>query len=339
MSERDLSGPPMSPKNEYVTDCTKRSRDVPFDKPSDLPDVFTSYRKSVEPLRDAPRNQLPTPKTLPSLPPTIPPQTKPFTIPSSYADFESCLLKPLSASPPLSSPPTYPPDVKSAHPFSGGATAAHARVQHLLASASMTKYKDTRNGLLGTDFSTKLSAWLALGCVSARQVHWALVAFEDGNEDRYKGTEGYGKGENKGTAAVRFELLWRDYMRLCTRKFGPRLFRLEGFRDDRGYPWKMLGGGGSGNGKKGGGQEGVEVREMVERFMRGTTGISLIDASQRELYLTGYTSNRARQNVASFLAKHLGVDWRVGAEWYEYCLVDYDVSSNWVSVVFSFLMH
>ncbi|SLM38377.1 dash family cryptochrome, partial [Lasallia pustulata] len=49
----------------------------------------------------------------------------------------------------------------------------------------------------------------------------------------------------------------------------------------------------------------------------------------RELFLTGYTSNRARQNVASFLAKHLGIDWRVGAEWYESLLCDYDVSSNW----------
>jgi deoxyribodipyrimidine photo-lyase len=183
----------------------------------------------------------------------------------------------------------------------------------------MTKYKDTRNGLLGLDFSTKLSAWLALGCISARQVHWALVDFEDGQAEKYKGTEGYGKGENKGTAAVRFELLWRDYMRLCTRKFGPRLFRLEGFRNDSSYPWRTPGAKGVG----------VEVNEAVERFMRGATGTSLIDASNRELYLTGYTSNRARQNVASYLSKHLGIDWRIGAEWYEYCLTDYDVSSNW----------
>lgn len=43
----------------------------------------------------------------------------------------------------------------------------------------------------------------------------------------------------------------------------------------------------------------------------------------------GYTSNRLRQNVASFLAKHLGIDWRIGAEWYECLLIDYDLSSNW----------
>ena len=186
-------------------------------------------------------------------------------------------------------------------------------------TASMTHYKDTRNGMLGTDFSTKLSAWLALGCITARQVHWQLVDFEDGKNDTYKGVQGYGKGENKGTAAVRFELLWRDYMRLCTRKFGHRLFRLSGFRDDSSYPWKTPGAKGSG----------PEVQEMLDRFLRGTTGTGLIDASQRELYLTGYTSNRARQNVASFLTKHLGVNWKLGAEWYECMLVDYDLSSNW----------
>ncbi|KAK3935532.1 DNA photolyase, FAD-binding/Cryptochrome, partial [Diplogelasinospora grovesii] len=59
--------------------------------------------------------------------------------------------------------------------------------------------------------------------------------------------------------------------------------------------------------------------------------MGLIDASQRELLHTGYTSNRARQNVASFLAKHLRIDWRLGAEWYEMLLVDYDVSCNWAN--------
>ena len=292
---------------------------MPFDKASDLPDVFTSYRKSVEPLRDAPRNQLPAPKSLPPLPSVLPSQTTPFSVPTNYDALESNLLAPLERSPLLSKPPCFPSNVESAHPFSGGSVSGHKRIQHLLATASMSNYKDTRNGLLGTDFSTKLSAWLALGCITARQIHWQLIDFEQGNNDQYKGVEGYGKGENKGTAAVRFELLWRDYMRLCTRKFGPRLFRVEGFRNDKSYPWKTPG-------QKGTGEE---VKEMVERFLRGETGTSLIDASQRELYLTGYTSNRARQNVASYLAKHLGVNWKIGAEWYECMLVDYDLSSNW----------
>ncbi|KIX93755.1 uncharacterized protein Z520_10661 [Fonsecaea multimorphosa CBS 102226] len=295
-------------------------RDLPFDKPSDLPDVFTSYRKSVEPLRDAPRKPLPPPSSLPPLPTFLPLQTRPFTIPDTFEKLKSALMKPLMASPPLSKPPLSPSSgVASAYPFHGGTAEGLKRIEGLIRSGAMTRYKDTRNGLLGTDFSTKLSAWLALGCITARQIHFHLLEFEEGRDDRFRDTKGYGKGENPGTAAVRFELLWRDYMRLSTRKFGYRLFRLEGFRNDHSYPWKTPGSKGSG----------PEVAEMLDRFLRGTTGTSLIDASQRELYHTGYTSNRARQNVASFLAKHLGINWKLGAEWYECMLTDYDVSSNW----------
>ncbi|KAH0145165.1 cryptochrome, partial [Aureobasidium melanogenum] len=195
----------------------------------------------------------------------------------------------------------------------------------------MTTYKDTRNGLLGEDFSTKLSAWLALGCFTARQVHWKLVDFEDGKTPLGKNAPGYGKGENKGTAAVRFELLWRDYMRLCTRKFGPRLFHVEGFRNDQSASWKYISSpfSDSTDKKNKGGSNDDATAAAVLRFVTGRTGTGLIDASQRELFLTGYTSNRARQNVASYLSKHLGVDWRIGAEWYECNLIDYDLSNNW----------
>ncbi len=212
--------------------------------------------------------------------------------------------------------PVWPDGARSAHPYSGGEKAGHARIQHLVSSGAMSHYKDTRNEMLGEDFSTKLSAWLALGCITARHIHEYLVAFEQGSTPLGRGAPGYGKGENRGTAAVRFELLWRDYMRLCTRKFGPRLFDIGGFRGDRSYPWSYP-------------DRNPEIRAILERFLEGRTGTGLIDASQRELFLTGYTSNRARQNVASYIAKHLGIDWRIGAEWYEALLIDYDVSSNW----------
>lgn len=225
-----------------------------------------------------------------------------------------------------------PSGVESAHPFTGGSEAAHKRVHHLLDSGAMTSYKDTRNGLLGLDFSTKLSAWLALGSISARQVHWTMLEFEDG-KGRFSASTaaGAGKGENKGTAAVRFELLWRDYMRLCTRKFGSQLFLVDGYRQAKDASWKYISSPftHSTDKKNAKGSNDNNTRAAIERFVKGTTGTGLIDASQRELYLTGWTSNRARQNVASFLAKHLGIDWRIGAEWYEANLIDYDVSSNW----------
>lgn len=59
------------------------------------------------------------------------------------------------------------------------------------------------------------------------------------------------------------------------------------------------------------------------------TGIPLVDASMRELAATGYLSNRGRQNAASYLVHELGLDWRLGAAWFEHCLVDFDVASNW----------
>lgn len=46
-----------------------------------------------------------------------------------------------------------------------------------------------------------------------------------------------------------------------------------------------------------------------------------MDANMREVAMTGFMSNRGRQNVASFLTKDLGLDWRMGAEWFEYLLV------------------
>lgn len=60
---------------------------------------------------------------------------------------------------------------------------------------------------------------------------------------------------------------------------------------------------------------------MLLYFIEGKTGVPFVDANMRELATTGFMSNRGRQNVASFLTKDLGLDWRMGAEWFEYLLV------------------
>lgn len=69
--------------------------------------------------------------------------------------------------------------------------------------------------------------------------------------------------------------------------------------------------------------------KRVERNAEGETGYPFVDANMKELNETGWMSNRGRQNVASFLIKDLEVDWRLGAEYFEATLVDYDVTSNW----------
>ncbi|VUC20797.1 unnamed protein product [Clonostachys rosea] len=319
------------PDEKYFID----DRDTGLSHPRDLPDVFTTYRKSQEPLRDQPRSPVPKPK-MSTLPPlldahAIPSQFPPFVAAESLAELEARLISPIGTM--FHDQPSFPEGAQSAHPFTGGETEAWRRLEYLIKTGAMTEYKTTRNGLIGPDFSTKLSAYLSNGSLTARQIHQELVKFENGTYSKYATAAGYGDGENKGTQAVRFELLWRDYMRLCTQKFGRRLFRLSGFRKtsyqkNQKIPitWK------SGNAEHAAADQDPppqRISHIVERFLQGTTGMGLIDASQRELFHTGYTSNRARQNVASFLAKHLYIDWRYGAEWYEMMLVDYDVSSNW----------
>ncbi len=262
---------------------------------------------------------------MPAYPPedSIPAQHGPFIIPDSLDELQNALLKPLESKALVANAPKFPPGTESAHPFKGGETRAKERLEHLIWTGNIVTYQDTRNGLIGLDYSTKLSAHLVLGAITARQIHASLLEYEDGKNAVWRGIEGYGQGENVGTRAIRFELLWRDYMRLCTRKFGPKLFRVSGFKgENEDNYWVSPSNPGNSQSKE-------DIDNLIERFLNGTTGMGLIDASMRELFHTGYTSNRARQNVASFFAKHLKIDWRIGAEWYECMLVDYDLSSNW----------
>ena len=63
--------------------------------------------------------------------------------------------------------------------------------------------------------------------------------------------------------------------------------------------------------------------------MNGKTSEPFVNANMIELSKTGFMSNRGRQNVANFLTKELKIDWRIGAEYFEAMLIDYDVHSNY----------
>jgi deoxyribodipyrimidine photo-lyase len=69
--------------------------------------------------------------------------------------------------------------------------------------------------------------------------------------------------------------------------------------------------------------------ELFDKWKEGKTGIPFIDANMLELKLTGFMSNRGRQNVASFLINDLHVTWTKGAAWFEENLIDYNPASNW----------
>lgn len=67
---------------------------------------------------------------------------------------------------------------------------------------------------------------------------------------------------------------------------------------------------------------------LFEKWCMGQTGFPFVDATMRQLLETGYINNRCRMVVASFLAKDLGQDWRMGEKWFHHHLVDADLSSN-----------
>ncbi|MFK7865700.1 MAG: DASH family cryptochrome, partial [Pseudohongiellaceae bacterium] len=150
---------------------------------------------------------------------------------------------------------------------------------------------------LGADYSSKLSPWLANGSLSPRKIYEEVKRYE---RQRKK---------NNSTYWMIFELVWRDYFRFVCAKYGRRVFRKAGIRGLR-IAWQ-------------------QDWKRFDQWREGETGYPLIDANMKELAATGFMSNRGRQNVASFLTKNLGIDWRMGAEWFESMLLDYDVCSNW----------
>ncbi len=191
-----------------------------------------------------------------------------------------------------------PEDDRAVMTFDGGETAGKRRVEsYLWEGDHLREYKQTRNGLLGMDYSSKFSPWLAAGCLSPRWIHREITRYEKervANEDTYW---------------LVFELLWRDYFQFQLHKHGADLFTPSGIRDCE-VDWRR-------------------DRTAFRRWAAGETGVPFVDANMRELNRTGYISNRGRQNVASFLADALEVDWRWGAAYFEERLIDYDVASNW----------
>ncbi|BAQ62210.1 cryptochrome [Geminocystis sp. NIES-3708] len=243
---------------------------------ADIPDLFTNFRKKVE-AKSKIYYCLKTPQKLPSIP-TIEIGNIPSLQDLGLEDYQ------------LSS--------KSVLTFQGGETKAIDRLNHYFWEKDCLKnYKQTRNGMLGSDYSSKLSPWLALGCISPRYIYQQVKKYE---EERVK---------NDSTYWLIFELLWRDFFRFTAVKYGNQIFYKSGLQNIS-LPWQ-------------------ENWSIFELWCEGQTGYPLIDANMRELKSTGFMSNRGRQNVASFLTKNLGINWQMGAQWFESMLIDYDVCSNW----------
>lgn len=252
--------------------------DLPFYL-EDLPDVFTHFRKKVES-----QSSIRAPYKAPGLMPALPRGCEPGELPTlDELGYE---------------PGQGQRDARGVLDFVGGARAARARIErYFFETDALRRYKKTRNGLLGSNYSSKLAPWLALGCVSPRRVFSEVKRYE------------LERVANDSTYWLIFELIWRDFFRFLAMREGTQLFKLGGVQHTS-YTWR-------------------HDRAQFERWVSGQTGVPFVDANMRELAATGFMSNRGRQNVASYLAKELKIDWRWGASYFESMLLDYDPCSNW----------
>ncbi len=170
-----------------------------------------------------------------------------------------------------------------------GERAARARLDRWAGSAALAAY-DAGRDRLAIDGTSRLSQDLRWGTLSPIEV--------------------LARCEGNGTGPTRFrsEIAWRDfYAHLLWRE--PRV-RNESFRRALdGVAWET-------------------DAAVIDAWRTGRTGYPVVDAAMRQLLATGWMHNRSRMIVASFLTKHLGVDWRVGEAWFMRHLVDGDPASN-----------
>jgi len=249
--------------------------DLPFPV-THSPDTFTSFRKEVEKFVRV-RVPLAAPNKLPALDDSLDIGVMP-----SLAEIGGEV------------------DSVRVNAFNGGETAALKQLNYYLwESDHISQYKKTRNEMLGWDFSSKMSPYLAQGCISPKMIYAELKRYE---AERTK---------NDSTYWLGFELLWRDYFRLIGKKFGNKIFQEEGTSGEKGeHQWST-------------------DQTLLNIWTQGRTGIPMVDANMKELNKTGFMSNRGRQNVASFLVNDMKVHWLMGAEYFESMLIDYDPCSNY----------
>ncbi|MEO9575653.1 MAG: deoxyribodipyrimidine photo-lyase [Tateyamaria sp.] len=155
---------------------------------------------------------------------------------------------------------------------------------------------DQGRDLPATDGTSGLSENLALGEISPHQCwHSGLRALHEGKA----GAETFLK-----------ELVWREFA-YHLMHHTPRILDQNWKQDWDAFPWNT-----------------DAHSTEVTAWTRGRTGIQFVDASLREMYVTGRMHNRGRMIVASYLTKHLLTHWKIGQKWFEDCLIDWDPASN-----------
>ncbi|WP_294195500.1 deoxyribodipyrimidine photo-lyase [uncultured Sphingomonas sp.] len=178
--------------------------------------------------------------------------------------------------------------------WSGGFdwTPGEDEARHKIAALDLDGYDERRN-LPSEEGTSRLSPHLHFGEVSPRAVWHASDAHD---------------------TTFRKELAWRDFT-------DGVVLALPDYADRNGrpafdkLPWRT----------------GKAANADLRAWQRGRTGYPIVDAGMRQLWHTGWMHNRVRMIAASFLIKHLLIDWREGERWYWDCLVDADYGNNAVN--------
>ena len=185
-----------------------------------------------------------------------------------------------------------------------GYPAARARYDAFLDSGIET-YNDTRDDMAAAvdrpvGAVSRLSPYIAAGMIGVREL-WADAT------ERHAAVSG-DRSAARNVEKFRYELSWREqnYHLLY---YNPNL-PTENYKEiPNPIAWE-------------------NDPEEFEAWKQGKTGYPLVDAGMRQLEQEGYIHNRPRQNVASFLTKHLLVDWRAGADYFAEKLLDHDPANN-----------
>ncbi len=168
----------------------------------------------------------------------------------------------------------------------------------LFLGEAINGYGENRNR---PDFrsTSRLSPHLRFGEISPRQI-WAstTLAFESGAS----------AGKERDFDKFLAEVGWREFSYHLLYQF-PALASANFQGRFDAFPWR-------------------HNPEHLKAWQQGRTGYPIVDAGMRELWRTGWMHNRVRMIVASFLIKHLMIDWRVGEDWFWNTLVDADPASN-----------
>jgi deoxyribodipyrimidine photo-lyase len=257
----------------FIGHTLYHKEDLPFPI-KDIPDSFAVFKKKVE--RDSNvRPCIGTPETI--------------YVPNIIDAGELPNLQELGLQEPVDDP-------RSNNVFTGGETAALNQLKLFFSNSGLVNTSKSGRNTSANDHSSKLSPWIALGCVSLRQVYWEVIKHQHSNSNQFN--------------LLILDLLWRDFFRFMFKKHGQKFIAA---KNNEGNTPLLA----------------EDQEELFESWANGETGVPLVDAIMHELNATGYINNYSRQIVAGYLINDLKIDWTKGAAYFEEKLIDYSPASNW----------